>query len=335
MNAPETAAVRVAFTELPDLAAERYGGKVLAANDDFFAPKENLLKPGRGVFIADKFTPRGKWMDGWETRRKRVPGHDWALLRLGMPGRVVGVDVDTNHFVGNFPEYCALEACSAPASASPRALEKARWRTILPKSRLAGGTRNLFPVADAGRSTHLRLRIFPGGGVARLRVHGEVLPDWKALPGLVDLAALENGGQVLAANDMFFGPKDNLIQPGRAKTMGDGWETRRKRAPGHDWIVVQLGRAGRIERIEVDTNHFKGNFPESCSIVACRLDGPVEPDFHKDHAVRWHGLLGRTPLRASARHYFRPASREAFTHVKLNIFPDGGISRLRLWGRAR
>ncbi len=334
MNTPDAGAVRVAFAELADLAAESLGGRALAANDDFFAPKENLLKPGRGVFIADKFTSRGKWMDGWETRRKRVPGHDWCVVKLGLPGAVRGLDVDTNHFVGNFPEYCSVEAA---AGADWR---RARWTELLPKSRLQGGSRNLFPVASPARWELLRLSIYPDGGVARLRVHGEVLPDWARLKRAkkpVDLAALENGGFVVETNDSFFGPKDNLILPGRAKTMGGGWETRRKRVPGHDWIVVALGAAGSVGRVEVDTNHFKGNFPDSCWLEGCRVPAgrAAAPDFHRDADLRWTEILPRAKLRAHTRHLFSRelrSGRAVFTHVRLNIHPDGGVSRLRVWG---
>lgn len=337
--------VRVAFTELTELAAEAVGGRVLGCSDDFFAPAGNLLKPGRGVFIAEKFTTRGKWMDGWESRRKRKPGHDWCLLRLGLPGVIRGVDVDTNHFTGNFPAYCRLEACEAAPDAAVAVLERAPWRELVSKSKLVGGSRNLFAAGDDRRATHLRLRIYPDGGVARLRVYGEVRPDWKALLKNVrelDLAAVTNGGSVIACNDMFFGPKDNLILPGRAKTMGEGWETRRKRVPGNDWIVVRLGQPGRLSRVEVDTNHFKGNFPDACSIEACFLRSDAGPDIFEpgcdaqrgpDHGPVWVTVLARTKLKAHARHLFKLSGQgKTFSHVRLNIYPDGGVSRLRVFG---
>lgn len=339
----QAAPTRVAFTELTELAAEAVGGRVLGCSDDFFAPAGNLLKPGRGVFIADKFTPRGKWMDGWESRRKRGPGHDWCVVRLGLPGAVRGLDIDTNHFTGNFPAYAKVEACEAPAGASLARLERAAWRELVPKSRLAGGSRNLFASYDGGRATHLRLRIYPDGGVARLRVYGEVRPDWKALlkGGELDLAAVVNGGAVATCNDMFFGPKDNLILPGRAKTMGEGWETRRKRVPGHDWIVVRLARPGRLKRAEVDTNHFKGNFPDSCSLEACLWKGPDGPDVFEpgcdlqrggEPRPSWTTVLGRVKLKAHARQAFKLEPEGPFSHVRLNIYPDGGVSRLRVFG---
>jgi allantoicase len=337
MQTPEEGKVRVAFAELIDLAAEKVGGRALYANDEFFAPKENLLKPGRGVFIPDKYTEFGKWMDGWETRRKRVPGHDFCILQLGLPGTIRGVNVDTNHFVGNFPEYASVDALEVRGEATVESLVDAAWTPIVPRTKLHGGTQNYLPVASEARWTHLRLNIFPDGGVARFRVHGVVRPDLEKLRSseLVDLAAAENGGIVVTCNDSFFGPKDNLILPGRAPTMGDGWETRRKRVPGFDWIVVKLATAGTVQRVEVDTNHFKGNFPDTCSLEGCFLKEDIL-DFANAKDIAWQEILPRTKLQASHRHFYEQELREKgpFTHVRLNIFPDGGISRLRVHGRA-
>jgi allantoicase len=339
MNIQEEAKVHVAFADLLDLAAEKVGGRALLANDEFFAPKENLLKPGRGIFIPDKYTEFGKWMDGWETRRKRVPGYDWCILKLGIPGLIRGFDVDTNHFTGNFPESCSIDACEVEGDPSPEVLagEGTKWTEILPRSRLRGGSRNLFPAFSERRWTHVRLNIYPDGGVARFRVHGEVRPDRERLlraGGLVDLAAAENGGTVVAANDAYFGPRDNLIHPGRAATMGEGWETRRKRVPGFDWIVVKLALPGSLRQVEVDTNHFKGNYPDRCSLEGVYLKETVH-DFANAPHVTWREILPQTKLQAHHRHFFEAAHlRDAgpFTHVRLCIYPDGGISRLRLHG---
>ena len=338
MHAPEEGRLRVGFTEFIDLAAESVGGRALLASDEFFAGKENLLKPGRGVFIPGKYTEQGKWMDGWESRRKRVPGHDWCILQLGLPGVVRGVDIDTHHFLGNFPEYASVDALEVEGSPPPESLVDARWTRILPQLRLQGDSRNLFPIASEQRWTHLRLNIYPDGGVARLRVHGEVKPDFERLTrasGTVDLAAAEHGGTVVACNDAFFGPKDNLILPGRAANMGEGWETRRKRTlPGFDWIVVKLAVPGTVQRVEVDTAHYKGNFPESASLEGCLLREPVV-DFANAHDIAWTELLPRTRLQADHRHFFESELRAQgpFTHVRLKIFPDGGVSRLRVHGR--
>lgn len=327
------------FTDHIDLASERLGGRVLAANDEFFAPKENLLKAAAPIWIADKYTDVGKWMDGWETRRRRTPGYDWCIVKLGLPGTIRGVVVDTAHFKGNYPESCEIEACAAEGDPSASQLEKCEttWIALLPKLPLGGDTRNLFPCNFASRVTHLRFKIFPDGGVARLRVHGEVVPDWAALErhgGELDLAAVENGGWVVASSDKFFGSPNNLILPGRSAGMHDGWETRRRRGPGHDWCIVRLGAPGQIGRVEVDTSFFKGNFPESCSLEVCAAARDLT-DPQALNALPWKEILSRTTLRADSLHVYEKELREAgeVTHARLNIYPDGGVARLRLSGK--
>lgn len=325
------------FTELIDLASERLGGAVLVANDDFFAPKENLLKLTAPIFVEGKYTDRGKWMDGWESRRRRTPGFDWCIIRLGLPGIVRGVAVDTSHFKGNFPEQCSIEACAIDGlpTADELAGASVRWNEILPQVTLEGDSVNPFAITSEQRWTHLRFKIYPDGGVARLRVYGEVVPDWNRLQrigGEIDLAAVETGSRVLSCSDMFFGHRHNLIMPGRAANMSDGWETKRRRGPGHDWTIIRLGAAGLIRRVEIDTAHFKGNFPESCSLDACNASG--EPAAALDDPMQeWKPVLARTKLQAHTRHFFDEILEAGpATHVRFNIFPDGGVSRLRVWG---
>ena len=326
------------FTEYIDLAAERLGGQVVAANDEFFAPKENLLKAAAPVWIADKYTDVGKWMDGWETRRRRTPGYDSCIVKLGLPGAVHGVVVDTAFFKGNYPEHCEIESCALDGDPTIARLEDpaTKWEALLPKSPLAGDSQNLFPLTPSSRVTHLRLKIFPDGGVARLRIHGEVMPDWPAITragGEVDLAAIEHGGWVIVSSDMFFGSRNNLIQPGPSTGMHDGWETRRRRGLGHDWCIVRLGAPGQITRVDVDTSHFKGNFPESCSLEICsaprELTDPAELD-----ALPWMEILARTRLQADSVHFYKKELLKAgkATHARFHIYPDGGVARLRLYG---
>jgi len=321
------------FLDLVDLCAERIGGAVLHANDDFFAPKENLLKPGAAVFREHEYTDRGKWMDGWESRRRRTPGNDFALVRLGLPGILRGVVVDTAFFRGNYPDHVSIDACSARAAASPEELlgPATRWVEVLPKSALKGDSKNPFPIAAPHRFTHLRLNIYPDGGVARLRVHGQVVPDWRRLGrggAEIDVAAVEHGGEVLSCSDMFFGVRGNLIMPGRAANMGDGWETKRRRGPGYDWALLQLAAEATLSRVEVDTNHFKGNYPDTCTLEGCNHEGADLA------AATWREILPRTKLQAHTRHHFDDEllDRGPFTHVRLNIYPDGGVSRLRVFG---
>ncbi|MDB4951943.1 MAG: allantoicase [Gemmatimonadetes bacterium] len=327
------------FTALTDLAAERLGGAVLLANDEFFAPKEALLRAAPAEWREGEYTDRGKWMDGWETRRRRTPGHDWCIVRLGLPGVIRGLCVDTAFFTGNYPDAFSMEAAALPGVPDPEtiAADDALWTEIRSRADLAGDARNLFPVESGERWTHLRFHIYPDGGVARLRVHGEPAPDWAALlrrGGDVDLGALENGGRVLASSNAHYGNPQNMLQPGRSTHMGDGWETSRRRGPGHDWSIVRLARPGRLTRVELDTDHFKGNAPGSCS-----LEGIHAPDAAVGElsagAVEWIPLVAETRLQPHARHAWEAevAAHGALTHVRIRIFPDGGVARLRLFGR--
>ncbi|HEX4002496.1 MAG TPA: allantoicase [Candidatus Acidoferrales bacterium] len=328
------------FTHLVDLAAEALGGRAVGANDEFFAPKENLLKASKPVFVEGKFTARGKWMDGWETRRRRTPGHDWCIVRLGLPGTIRGVVVDTSFFKGNYPERCSIEACdlgAAPYEDEKQALlgDKIKWVELLPELPLEGDSQNQFAIERPGRFTHLRLNIFPDGGVARLRVHGEVAPCAGRSPSAeFDLAAVENGGSIISSSDQFFGEPLNMLMPGLAHNMGEGWETRRRRGPGHDWAIVKLAIPGSIRRVEVSTAHFKGNFPESCAIEACFAGSAANPLLAA--LTEWKPVLPKTLLKANARHVFRGQLQSVglVTHVRLNIYPDGGISRFRVFGVA-
>jgi allantoicase len=328
------------FAALADLASSRLGGRAIAASDDFFAPRANLLKREAPIFIPGKFTARGKWMDGWESRRRRTPGHDWCVVRLGVPGIVRGVDVDTSFFTGNYPSHCSIDALSTSRAVTPAlaAREGDPWTALLPKVALTGNAHNYFPIpaSDAAAKpwTHVRLNIYPDGGVARLRVHGDVVVDWAAFRRsrpLHDFASIANGGLVLGASDMHFGAKDNMIMPGRAKNMGDGWETRRRRGPGHDWAIVRLGATAVISRVEIDTNHFKGNYPDTASIEACLAPGATLEELS---SAPWVELLPRAKLRAHHRHFFMRELRKTgpVSHVRLNIFPDGGVSRFRVYG---
>ena len=326
------------FTELIDLASEKVGGAVLFANDDFFAPKENLLKAAAPVFIDGKYTDRGKWMDGWESRRRRTPGFDWTIVRLGLPGIVRGIVVDTSFFRGNFPEHCSLEAATLGGLPTESELldPSVNWVSILPQMPLTGDSVNPFAIDYNERVTHLRFAIYPDGGVARLRVYGEVVPNWerlRRLGGHVDLAAVENGGLVLSCSDMFFGHRHNLIMPGRAANMSDGWETKRRRGPGHDWAIIKLGAPGQIHYLEVDTSHFKGNFPESCSLEGFNAEGIGSESLTK-LSLPWKNVLERTKLQAHTRHQFdhQLLDTGVVSHLRFNIFPDGGVSRLRVFG---
>ncbi|MBK7100920.1 MAG: allantoicase [Flavobacteriales bacterium] len=362
-----------AFTHLIDLAAERFGGQVLWCTDDFFAEKENLIKPSKPIFIADKYTDRGKWMDGWESRRKRTEGHDIAVIQLGAAGTIKGFDVDTAHFLGNQPQACSIEACYAPDGLKNENGEGNDWVEVLPRTVLNPGSQHLVeaqlsvvgssfaPSSAHGTQlsvvsssvappnargnvrqpnqqpntdnlvTHVRLHIYPDGGVARLRVYGEVQRDWSSTKPdeLIDLAAAQNGALSIQCNDMFFSHMNNLLMPGRGVNMGDGWETKRNRTPNNrDWVIVRLAHKGIIKKALIDTCHFKGNYPDSFTLEGCMSESD---DLSQ---AKWSTIIERTKLQADHEHSYEKelVCKEAVSHVRLNIFPDGGVSRMRLWG---
>ena len=335
------------FTHLVDLASARLGGRAVATNDDFFAEKENLIKPEPPVFIPGKYTDRGKWMDGWESRRRRTPGHDWCIVKLGLPGVIHAFVVDTSFFTGNYPTHCWIDGCGLPDGADAASAE-IEWHPVLGRSELAGNTQNTFtlphdPHAER-RFTHLRLNIFPDGGVARLRVMGESLPDWsRVLAGgdAIDLAAAVHGGYVVDTSDRHYGEPRNMLMPYSAENMGDGWETKRRRGPGHDWAIVRLGLAAAIARVEIDTAHFKGNYPDTASIDAADVKDEgtgVSADVAARAIAHWSTLLPQTKLQPDHFHGYghgygsELASDVVASHVRLNIFPDGGVSRFRVYG---
>ena len=324
------------YSQFTDLAAEKLGGKVIYATDDFFAEKENLIKPGRGIFIADKYTDRGKWMDGWESRRKRTPGNDWCVVELATTGSLHGFDIDTNHFLGNAPLQAAVEGVLLDHSPTEEEIVSGNipWVEILPKSPLQPGSQNQFDSISHEVFSHLRLHIYPDGGVARFRAYGKVFKTWEDISPEeeIDLGAAINGGKSIHCNDMFFSSMDNLIMPGRGINMGDGWETKRNRTPNNcDWVIIKLAKKGHINRIVVDTKHFKGNYPDSCMIEGCssQNDGAV-----LENQVEWFSLVPNHKLEPDTAHiYTKIDAHDEVTHVRLNIYPDGGISRLKLFGK--
>ena len=323
-------------SNLVNLADARLGAEAIFATDDFFAPKERMLNPEPAVFIPGKYDEHGKWMDGWESRRKRTEGHDYCVVKLGLPGSIVGFDLDTSHFTGNFPPAASIEACWIPENQTGGVPgHNTEWSEIVPATSLKGNSHQFVAVADERAWTHLRLNIFPDGGVARLRAYGKVAVDWSQVDRkqLVDLAAVTNGGSAIACSDQHYGSPMLVLYPGRGVDMGDGWETRRRREPGNDWAIFALGHRGHIRKIEVDTAHFKGNYPDRCSIQAADVSGGTDESLITQ-SMFWRTLLPEQKLEMDRPHVFQKEVAElgAITHVRLNIIPDGGISRMRLWG---
>jgi allantoicase len=309
------------------LEQPRLGTRVTFATDEFFGAKERLIDPDDPVFIEDKYDDHGKWMDGWESRRKREPGHDFTVIRLGVPGIIHGFDVDTSHFTGNYPPEVSLEGCVSDAE-----VPEEGWVELVPRSGVGADAHHFLDVRNDTVFTHVRLHIYPDGGVARLRIFGEIRADFSGVDGYVDLAAVEHGGRPIACSNQHYGSPHNLLAPGRGLHMGDGWETARRRGPGNDWVIIALGRQGVIERAEIDTAHFKGNYPDRVSIEAALFDSD---DDVSNSSPEWRTLLRECKLKMDQQHYFDEELEDIgpVSHVRVSIYPDGGISRVRLFGQ--
>ncbi len=319
--------------DYPNLASARLGAVATFATDDFFADKSRMLQDTPAVFVPDKYDDNGKWMDGWESRRRRHGGHDWAIVQLATPCVIKGLDIDTSHFTGNFPPAASLEGCRSEAEPS----DKTVWTPLLPINSLGSSRHHYFAVQSDLAVNYIRLQIFPDGGVARLRVYGAPVPNWKAgdTKTVHELSALKNGGMIVAYNDAHYGNLPAFLMEGRGRNMGDGWETRRRREPGNDWIIVALGGVGTLEKIEVDTAFYKGNFADRCSLQAAKVEQGTRASIITQSQF-WPELMGMQQLKADTVHTFNAdqiAKLGPVSHVKLNIYPDGGVSRLRIFGK--
>jgi len=315
-----------------NLAQPRLGAEIVSCSDDFFAECSRMLKPEAPVFIDGKFDDNGKWMDGWETRRRRNGGYDNAIVKLGLAGEIRGIDIDTTHFTGNYPPAASLEACHSGTTPD----EGSDWITLIPSTSLKGNSHHYFTIDNNACFTHVRLNIYPDGGVARLRVHGRVVSDVSTLDkaAVHDLAAVELGARAIAWNDAHFGAVANLLNPGRGVNMGDGWETRRRREPGNDWCIIELGHPGKVEQVILDTAFFKGNYPDRCSLQAA-LVGAGTADSIVTQSQFWQELLPPQKMAMDKVHEFSEAVQDLgpVSHVRINVFPDGGLSRVRLLGK--
>ena len=315
-----------------NLADPRLGAKVVNVTDEWFGKKENLLKLAAPIFLPDKYDDHGKWMDGWETRRRRGLGHDHCVVRLGCPGRLREAEIDTTHFTGNYPLAASLDGCHCDDDVPS---ETTKWMEILPPIRLQGDSQNIQQVNDDRSFSHVRLNIYPDGGIARLRLRGEPERDWSQHDDttMLDLFAADNGGRAIACSDQHYGSVSNINMPGRGENMGDGWETRRRRVPGNDWAVLALGHAGVIHAVEIDTAHFKGNYPHQCSIQAAYAPG-TDNKLLVTNSMFWQELLPPQKMQMDSVLRFETEIRDigAVTHARFNMIPDGGVSRVRLHG---
>jgi allantoicase len=318
---------------LVNLASPKMGTKILAFSDDFFGEVTRMLNDKDPIFIEDKYDNHGKWMDGWESKRRRDGGNDWAILKLGSSGIISKIEIDTSYFTGNFPPFFSLEGIYSETEPN----KVSNWKSLIAKTNLVGDCKNNFELNLKEKFNFVRLQIFPDGGVARIRLFGEVKYNWDRFNNeeIIELSSLKLGGSILAYNNAHYGDVSALLSEGRGKTMGDGWETRRRREPGNDWIIIKLAQKGNIEKIEIDTAHFKGNYPDRASIQAISIDKNITTKDLIQSSENWDVILDETKLTADNIHEYEinSNSKAEATHIRLNIYPDGGVSRLRIFGK--
>ena len=324
---------KIIFTNgLIDLAQPRLGSKVIFKTDDFFASAKRIIEPTAPVFKDGLFDKNGKWMDGWESRRKRTPGHDYLIIKLGKPGSISKVDVDTSHFNGNQPSMISIEASNSKSNN----IKNFKWKTLVGKKKTKANSQHIFKTSSKSVFTHIKLNIFPDGGVARLRLYGSISKKNNNFgKKTINLASLLDGASVIACNNEHFGKAENILAPGKAKNMGDGWETRRRRNKGFDWLILNSLNGKEIDKIEISTHHFKGNFPSYCSLQAVYLPILKNSNQIVNSSVRWKYLLKDAKLSANKIHIFKNnlMKKHKINFIKINIFPDGGISRFKIYGK--
>ena len=326
---------KIIFTNgLIDLAQPRLGSKVIFRTDDFFASADRIIDPSAPVFKEGLFDKNGKWMDGWESRRKRTPGHDYLIIKLGKPGSISKVNVDTSHFNGNQPSMISIEACNSKSNN----IKNLKWKSLLGKKKTKANSPHIFKTSSKSVFTHIKLNIFPDGGVARLRLYGNISKEKNDFKNkTINLASLLDGASVIACNNEHFGKAENILAPGKAKNMGDGWETRRRRDKGFDWLILNSIDGEKIDKIEISTHHFKGNFPSHCSLQAAYITTKKSSSSIVSGSNKWKILMNKTMLKANKTHTFRNVlmKNDKINFIKINIFPDGGISRFRIFGKAK
>jgi len=315
-----------------NLAEPRLGSKVIFKTDDFFASANRIINPNPPIFKEGIFDKHGKWMDGWETRRRRRKGYDYLIVKFGKPGKIFNVDIDTTHFSGNQPTYASLEACYS----NKRPNNKLRWTTILNKKKLGPNKNHNFKIKNKSIFTHIKLNIYPDGGVARLRIYGKVeMKNVNFGNKIINLSSMLNGASIVGCNNEHFGRAENILAPGKGKNMGDGWETRRSRGKNFDWLIIKFSRPGTINKIEIDTHHFKGNYPDRCSVQATYIHKKISNYLIVKKSNKWKSLLNKVKLYANKKHSFNNTTmqKNKINLIRINIYPDGGISRIRAFGK--
>ena len=315
-----------------NLADPRLGSKVIFKTDDFFASAGRIINPNPPIFKDGLFDKHGKWMDGWETRRKRSKGHDYLILKLGKPGKIHKVDIDTSYFSGNQPNKISLDACLSKKGLPSK---NCKWIKILNKKTAKPNSHHFFNVKNKSNFSHVKLNIYPDGGVARIRIYGTMKVKKKFGSKVINLTSVLNGATPIACNNEHFGRAENILAPGKGKNMGDGWETRRSRGKNFDWLILKCAAIGKIKKIQIDTHHFKGNYPDKCSLQAAYLNQKMSSKTIVNKSKKWKLLLNKVKLYAHKKHNFKNKlmKNNKVNYIKINIFPDGGISRIRVFGK--
>ena len=318
---------------LINLAQSRLGSKIVYKTDEFFAPAKRIINPWPPVFKEGVFDKHGKWMDGWETKRKRKKGHDYLILKFGKPGKIHKVDIDTSYFSGNHPTKVSLEACSSKKKLPDK---NSKWIKILKNKPTKANSHHFFNIKNRSIFTHIKFNIYPDGGVARIRIYGFMQIKRNFGKKIINLTSVLNGATPIACNNEHFGRAENILAPGTGKNMGDGWETRRSRGQNFDWLIIKCATTGKINKIQIDTHHFKGNYPDKCSLQAAYLNSKIPSKTIVDRSKKWKLLLNKVKLHAHKKHNFQNKliKNKKVNYIKINIFPDGGISRIRVFGRA-
>jgi len=317
---------------LINLAQSRLGSKIVYKTDEFFAPAKRIISPWPPVFKEGVFDKHGKWMDGWETRRKRNKGHDYLILKLGKPGKIHKVDKDTSYFNGNQPSKISLEACFDKKKTPNK---NSKWVKILNKKSTKPNIHHFFSIKSKSIFTHVKLNIYPDGGIARLRIYGSMKNKKKFGKKIINLTSVLNGAVPIACNNEHFGRAENILAPGTGKNMGDGWETRRSRGKNFDWLIIKCATAGKISNIQIDTHYFRGNYPDKCSLQAAYLNTKISSKTIINRSKKWNLILNKVKLYAHKKHNFKNnlMKNKKINYIKINIFPDGGISRFRAFGK--
>ena len=317
---------------LIDLAQSRLGSKIVFKTNEFFAPAKRIINPWPPVFKEGVFDKHGKWMDGWETKRKRGKGYDYLILKLGRPGRISKIDIDTSYFSGNQPTKVSLNACFSKKKLPDK---NSKWTTILKKKPTKANSHHFFNIKNKSIFTHIKLNIYPDGGIARIRIYGSMKILKNFTGKVLNLTSVLHGATPIACNNEHFGRAENILAPGMGKNMGDGWETRRSRGKNFDWLIIKCAAAGKINKIQIDTHHFKGNYPDKCSIQAAFIDKKISSRAIVNNSKKWKLLLNKVKLYAHKKHNFKNnlMKSKKINYIKINVFPDGGISRIRVFGK--